>query len=345
MDPSKPKNDLIETKESDQLSSGSIWNRIWMVFVSWDLASAMIALVLIGGALLILQTKSFASAYNLSALGFNISITSIVALSQMSVIAVGQMNIALTAIGVMVAIFAGWLMQVVGLPALPAVSIAILFGVFAGWLQGIIITRTAINPFIVSLALASVYFGGLLGITRGASYNKLPSGFVQLGRQAIGGFPVLLIFSLIIAGAMWILLQRTVTGRKLLATGASSRVAGMSGISTGRIILFAHTLSGFLAAIAGIMTVARLGSAQPSIGTAWLLPSFAATVLGGSILTGGRVSVVGALFGALLLALIDNGLVLIGVNVFFYQAVQGLVLVAALAVDRGRKSYVAWHKI
>ena len=122
MHSANPKDDFTDAKESPPVNSRSIWNRIWRAFVSWDLASAMIALVLISGALLLLQAKSFASEYNLNALGFNISITGIVALAQMSVIAVGQMNLALTAIGVMVAILSGWLMQVVGLGSVPAIS-------------------------------------------------------------------------------------------------------------------------------------------------------------------------------------------------------------------------------
>jgi ribose transport system permease protein len=93
------------------------------------------------------------------------------------------------------------------------------------------------------------------------------------------------------------------------------------------------------------MLVARLGSAQPSLGAEWLLPSFAAPVLGGTLLTGGKVSVAGTVLGALLLAVIANGLVLFGVSAYWYQTLLGIVLLAALAVDRSRQTYVLRHQL
>ena len=118
----------------------------------------------------------------------------------------------------------------------------------------------------------------------------------------------------------------------------------MSGIDTNRIVVVAHTLSGALAAVAGVMLVARLGSAQPSLGSGWLLPSFAAPVLGGTLLSGGKASIPGALLGAVLLAVIANGLQLFNVSPFFYQAFLGVILVLALAMDRARLSYVLRQK-
>jgi ribose transport system permease protein len=93
------------------------------------------------------------------------------------------------------------------------------------------------------------------------------------------------------------------------------------------------------------MLVSRLSSAQPSLGSEWLLPSFAAPVLGGTLLTGGRVLVAGTYFGALLLAVIANGLVLLGVSAYWYQTLLGIVLLAALAVERGRQSYVIHNRL
>jgi ribose transport system permease protein len=94
-----------------------------------------------------------------------------------------------------------------------------------------------------------------------------------------------------------------------------------------------------------VMLVARLGSAQPSLGSEWLLPSFAAPVLGGTLLTGGRVMISGTYLGALLLAVIANGLVLFGVSAYWYQTLLGIVLLAALTMDRGRQSYVLRHQL
>jgi ribose transport system permease protein len=318
--------------------------RTWRGLVRWDLASVTLALVIVCGALLV-WAPAFHSTYNLRSLGFTIAVNGVVALAQLSVLAVGQFNLALTAMGAMSGLLAGWLMQVLGLPWIVAAVLAIAFGAVAGGAQGMIIVRTGINPFIVSLALAAVYIGLMLGLSRGASFNQLPPAFVALGRVNVIGLPGLLVFSVVVAVAVAILFQRTVSGRWLVATGANSRTALMSGIPTDRMIVVAHMLSGGLAGVAAIMLVSRLGSAQPSLGSEWLLPSFAAPVLGGVLLTGGRVLVVGTYLGALLLAVIANGLVLFGVSAYWYQTLLGIVLLIALAVERSRQSYVVRHQL
>ncbi len=324
--------------------NGPSARRVWQAFVRWDLASVSVALLVICGTLAWL-VPAFRSAYNLRALGFTIAVTGVVALAQVCVLSVGQFNLALTAMGAMVGLLTAWLMQVAGLPYGVAIPLGIAFGCLLGGVQGIIIVRSGINPFIVSLALAAAYFGAMLGLTRGASYNRLPPSFVALGRASVLGIPLLLIVSLVVAVVVTVLFQRTISGRRLLATGASTRTALMSGIATDRMIVVAHILSGGLAAIATVMLVARLGSAQPSLGSEWLLPSFAAPVLGGTLLTGGRVLVAGTYLGALLLAVIANGLVLFGVSAYWYQALLGIVLLAALAVERGRQAYVIRNQL
>lgn len=318
--------------------------RVWHAFARWDLASVGVALVAIG-LVLSVAVPAFHSAYNLRSLSFTVAVTGVVALGQLAVLSVGQFNLALTAIGAIVGLAFGWIIQTFGVPCEVAVVLGVMFGCAAGALQGAIIVYTGINPFIVSLALAASYFGAMLGLSRGASYNRLPPSFVALGRAAIIGVPLLLVISVAAAVAVAVLFQRTVTGRRLLATGANERTARMSGVITRRMILIAHTLSGALAALAAVMLVARLGSAQPSLGSEWLLPSFAAPVLGGSLLTGGRVLVGGTYLGALLLAVIANGLVLFGVSAYWYQTLLGVVLLVALAVERGRQSYVLRNQL
>lgn len=316
----------------------------WHRFVRWDLSSVVAALCIIGG-LLAVAIPAFHSAYNLRALAFTVSITGIVALAQLCALSIGQLNLTLTAVGAGAGIFAGFLMQVAGVPFPLAVLAGLLLGVAAGGLQGVIIVALGINPFIVTLALAATYLGAMLGLTKGASFNQLPPLFVALGRATLLGVPVLPLITLLVAILVAVLFDRTVTGRRLLATGASPRAARMSAIPTGAIVLFAHVASGFLAALAGLLLVTRLGSAQPSLGSEWLLPSFAAPVLGGTLLTGGKVRVFGTILGAVLLAVIANGLVLLGVSAYWYQSLLGVVLLLALALDKGRQTYVLRNQL
>ena len=125
-------------------------------------------------------------------------------------------------------------------------------------------------------------------------------------------------------------------GRQLLAFGGNAQAAELSGISRERTIVLAHVLSGTLAAIAAILAVAQLGSAQPSIGSDWLLLSFAAPIIGGAALTGGYISVLGTMFAVILIALIENGLVLAKVDPYWVQFLLGALILAAVGLNRWR---------
>ena len=128
-----------------------------------------------------------------------------------------------------------------------------------------------------------------------------------------------------------------VLGRRILAAGANPRAAAMSGVPVDRVIIISHVLSGLLAAIAGIMVVSRLGAAMPSVaGEDWLLPSFLGPVLGGTLLSGGFISVVGTALGALLVTTIRSGLLVLQIGNFWLQLFLGLILLLAVLADRYR---------
>ena len=146
---------------------------------------------------------------------------------------------------------------------------------------------------------------------------------------------------LVVVLLLWLLYRGTTLGREMLATGANQRAARMAGVPTDRIIVITHALSGALAGFAGIMLVLRLGSAIPSIGEEFLLPSFAAPAIGGTLLSGGVVYVVGTLLGGLLIGTIENGLNLLNIPNFWVQLATGLVLLLAVLIDRARTVAVA----
>jgi ribose transport system permease protein len=246
------------------------------------------------------------------------------------------MNIAVGALGGLVAIAFGGLMEVYGLPIVAAVPVALIIGAAGGLINGLLTVRTGINGFIITLATASAFTGINLGITESIPFYKMPPALVAFGEQRIGAFPYLLIAPVIVAALLGLFFARTVPGRQLLAYGGNAQAAELSGIPRERTIVMAHVLSGLLAAGAAILAVAQLGSAQPSIGSDWLLLSFAAPIIGGAALTGGHVSVLGTLFAVVLIALIENGMVLAKVDPYWVQFLLGALILAAVGLNRWR---------
>ena len=214
----------------------------------------------------------------------------------------------------MVAILFGGMMEVFGVPLWLAVPIAISIGVLGGLVNGLLAARTGINGFIVTLATASAFTGVNLGLTKSVPFYKMPTALQDFGNGRIGAFPFLLIAPLVVSPLLALFLFRLPIGRRLLAVGGNSQAAALSGISPANAIVLAHCLSGLLAAIGAVLAVAQLGSAQPLIGSDWLLLSFAAPIIGGTALAGGYVSIIGAILAVLVIALIQNGLVLANVN-------------------------------
>ncbi|HEY3384749.1 MAG TPA: ABC transporter permease, partial [Vicinamibacterales bacterium] len=306
----------------------------------WD-RFGLLAIVLASWVVFAAFTDGFVSEFNVYSVGRLVSIAVVVGFSQMVVIAIGQMNLSIGAIGGVVAMFLGWLMQGLGIPWPVAIVVAVGFGGLLGAVNGAVIVRTGINAFIVTLGTASVFSGAMFIATKVEAFRDLPPAFLEFGRLKLLGLVSPLVLMMIGALVFLFLLYRgTTLGRQMLATGANARAARVSGVPVGRIVTVTHMLSGALAGLAGVMLVLRIGSAIPSIGTAgggdWLLPSFAAPAIGGTLLSGGVVNVVGTFIGGLLLGTIENGLTLLSVPGFWVQLITGLVLLFAVILDRAR---------
>ncbi|QWW71056.1 ABC transporter permease [Rhizobium sp. WYJ-E13] len=279
----------------------------------------------------------FLSRFNLNSMGRSVAIDVVVGFAQMVVLATGGMNLSVGAIGVCCVMAAGYLMQLAGLPIPVAILLTLAFGGFLGALNGLAIVKTGVNSFIVTLASASLFSGGMLIFTKGVPLNGLPATFGAFGRSGIGPIPSLAIVAFVIGATLYILFKHTVLGRQVLAVGANARTAEMSGIPVGRITIFVHVLSGVLAGAAALMLTSRLSAAMPAVaGDDWLLPSFLAPVIGGTALAGGMVSVIGTILGALLVATIRSGLLVLQVGNFWLQLFLGIFLLSAILFERYR---------
>ncbi|HET8522257.1 MAG TPA: ABC transporter permease [Thermomicrobiales bacterium] len=294
------------------------------------------AIVLIEIVTLSILERNFLTEFNLYVVLRGVAVTLIVAYAQMVVLSVGQMNLAVGAAGGMVAVMTGGMMEVWGLPTLLAIAAGLLIGTAAGFVNGMLTTRTGINGFIITLATASAFGGITIGLNNAKPFYNLPKRYVQFGQERWTAFPAIALVTVAVTIALAILLGRVRLGRQILAVGGNPRAATLSGIPVNRIIVIVHTLSGLLSAIAGILLMARLGSAQPSIGSDWLLPSFAIPIVGGIALAGGSASVLNTVLAAFLIALIENGLVLTQVDPYWYQFLLGAIILGAVGLNRLR---------
>lgn len=308
------------------------------------LATNEVGLVLLVGLLVLIfgnVNPGFLSPFNLFSLTRVMGIDMVIGLSMMVVLVTGGLNLAVGSIGVAAVMAGGWAMQTQGIPVLPAMLVALAMGAFLGWLNGKLTVLIGVHSFIVTLATMSIFFGAMIVLTQAEAFNELPAEFVDLGRLRYWRFVSgMLPLALLVGLGLWLFFHRTSLGREIIAAGANPKAAELSGIDVGRTVIVAHALSGALAGLAGLMLAARNGAALPSmaghIGMSWLLPAFLAPVLGGTLLTGGVLSVLGTVLGAAMVTIITNGLLQLQVGEFWVQTFLGLILLAAVLLDRVR---------
>lgn len=298
--------------------------------------SSLLILSLLMMAAMTVITPRFLNFDNQAILTRSLAPLLIVAFAQAIVIGIGQMNLAVGAIGGMVAVFFAGMMEAWGLPIPVAIAVGFLCGVAAGALNGTIIAFSGINGFIVTLATLSVFKGLNLGVTKSIPFYEMPQALVWFGEARFGPFAAILIVPVICVAALAWFLKYSPHGRQILAVGGNSHAAALAGISTRRVTIIAHTISGALAGVAGMLSVARLGVGTPTIGGDWLLASFAAPVIGGAILLGGHIPIIGTVLGVLVIILIENLLVLYGIDPQYNEFFVGALILAAVGFNHWR---------
>ena len=306
----------------------------------------LILLIVVFAVIFGVAAGGFLSPFNLFTLGRSAAINIMIGLSMMAVIVTGGLNLAVGAIGVSAAMACGYLIEVLGVPWPLALIGGLATGAALGFINGWTVIRTGLHSFIITLATMGIFFGVMIFLTRAEAYRGLPPIFAAFGKMKLATyFSPLLLVTLVTALALSFLYRRTVLGREMLASGARPEAAELSGIRVDRIFIACHVLSGLLAALAALMLVTRTGAAIPSmagqLGQDWLLPAFLGPVLGGTLLQGGKVSVLGTCLGALLVTMLTSGLLLLQLGEFWVQTFLGLLLLLAVLMDKARRSYLA----
>ncbi len=222
----------------------------------------------------------------------------------------------------------------VGFTVLGAVICGLLLGWMLGWFNGFVITRFNVPPFVATLAMLTIARGFTMLYTRGHPISNLGKSFAYIGSGTWLGIPVPVWIALVVVLLAVFVTRKTKTGRYIYAIGGNEQAARLSGINIKRVKIAVYSIAGALAALGGIIVTARLDSAQPNAGISYELDAIAAVVIGGTSLSGGKGSVWGTVMGAVIIGVLNNGMVLLNVSPFWQQVVKGVVILLAVVIDK-----------
>ncbi|XAS63772.1 substrate-binding domain-containing protein [Micrococcaceae bacterium Sec5.8] len=290
----------------------------------WMLAFVAIALVF--------ATPLFLQPSNMLNVLLTAAVVALIAAGQTYVIILAEIDLSVGAVLGFSAITTASVISQYGVVAGLAAGLAV--GALAGLINGVLVTKAKMPSFIATLATMSIFAGLTLQFSQGNPVKVTDAAFLALGQGNLLGIPTPIWIMLVLGVLFGYILARTRFGRELYATGDNADAARLAGISTDRVKILAFMISGVLAATAGFILTARLGTAQPTAGTGLELAAIAAVIIGGTSLAGGRGALLGTLVGAVLLAMIDNGLNLLNVSPFLQSVVKGAVILLAVFVDR-----------
>jgi ribose transport system permease protein len=294
------------------------------------LLAATILLGIVMGAV----TRTFGTAFNVYVILQTAALDTVIGLSQMVVLSAGDLSLAVGGLATLSTIIVGNLFEIQHWPVAFSVLGGLVFGAAGGFANGVIISRTKLSGFIVTLATGTAFTGIAYGITRSVAYSDVPSSVVKLSQGRTGFLPYLLFVTLGVTVLMYAGLRWLPDGRLILAHGGNRDATMLAGLSSRRAQVIAHTVSGLLAGIAAVMYMGIIGTATPAAGGDWLIISFAVPIIGATALAGGEASAFGALVAAVVLSAISDALIVLNVNTDAVEMAEGLLILAAVLASR-----------
>lgn len=294
---------------------------------------------LIAIILVLFVVMSFASPYfltwvNMRAMAMAFAVEGIVVVGMTILLISGGIDLSVGSVTALAMVLAG-LLFLAGMDPWTASALSILACIGIGALMGFFVTRVGLHHFIVSLAVMVIARGICLLGTGGRPLGlyTLPPEFKFIGQGSISVIPVVIVIFFVVVIASDFMLRKTTMFRKVFYTGSNEKAAAYSGIRTKKVVFLTTTLCSGLCGFAGIIYMARFGSAQPTFGIGMELNVIAAAVIGGASLSGGVGTIFGAILGAVLLSVVSSSLALLDVSVYWQDIIRGSILLAAVTID------------
>ncbi len=282
------------------------------------------------------QSEFFFTQANLDTITSTLAIVGITAIGMTLVLISGGVDLSVGSVAALVGVMTSLLWLEYGVPLGVSAVIALLLGGLVGLTNGLIVSYLKINPLITTLATFSIIRGAAFVLSEGQTNQLSNEAFNFLGRGTIGGISFSLLLMLLLYLIFFLILRYTPFGRNLFAIGGSPEASRLAGIRVAPYLLTVYTLSGLLAALAGILNVSQLASSAPRAATGLEFTVITAVVLGGTSLSGGKGSLIGTLIGVVILRVLNNGLVLMEVSSFYQEVARGLMLILAIGFDQIR---------
>lgn len=310
---------------------------------------ALIVLIIVFGLL----SDSYLTVDNLVTMTRHVAINALLAIGMLMVILTGGIDLSVGSIVGLAGVVAGVLLEglrigfldtIIYPPVWAVVIIVLAVGAGVGAINGTLVTRFKVAPFVATLGMLYVARGTALLISDGETYPNLGgseqlgnTGFEWLGGGEVLGIPVSILIMVLFAVAALFLTRRSPFGRWIYAIGGNERAAELAGVPVRKVKTRVYMISGFCAAMAGLIIASELTSAAPQAGETFELNAIAAVVIGGTSLMGGRGNVRGALIGAFVIGFLADGLVILGVSTFWQIVIKGTVIVLAVILDQGQQ--------
>jgi ribose transport system permease protein len=310
-------------------------------------AIAVVGFIILVAIVNTLTHGDFLTLGNITNVLRQITFNSIAAVGQTFVIITAGIDLSVGSLmglcGVVMALFANAFPLDGGIfLVIATVTVGIAVGCAAGYINALPVVKLGLPPFITTLAMLQIARGLAYILAHGQPISVNSSAFTALGTgQFLGHIPWSILVMVVIVAIFAIVLTRTRYGRYVFALGGNEEAARLAGINVARTKTLVYVISGGCAAVAGLLLMARFASGSPSTGTGYELQAIAAVVVGGTSLTGGRGSVIGTFFGALLIGVLNNVMNLINIESYTQQIVLGVVILLAVILDQLRRRYLA----
>jgi len=245
----------------------------------------------------------------------------------------GSLDLSIGSVMTLSALFLANMMKA-GVPIWLAIILTLLIGACRGLITSLIVTMFNLKAFIVTLAMATVYRGFAWLYSEGVPVWDFGEQFTQLGSGFIGEVPIPIIIMSVVAVIVSIILNRTKFGRQVTAVGGNIEAARVSGLKVKLITIGTFMFTSMTAALAGVILVARMDQAHPNFGTGVEMDIIAGVVIGGTSFAGGRGTILGSIIGVMIMAVINNGLVINGVSPYITMISKGVLILVAIIIDK-----------